>query len=51
MVMTELVVRAQSARAVPLIRIALWKSPDAEHKSKVIYSLVYFVVPTVSYIG
>jgi hypothetical protein len=38
MVMIELVVRAQSARAVPLIRIALWKSHDAKHKSKAFYS-------------
>jgi hypothetical protein len=38
MVTTELVVRAQSARAVPLIRIARWKSHDPKHESKALYS-------------
>lgn len=35
MLMTELAVSAQSARAVPLIRIARWNSPAARHKNKV----------------
>ena len=34
MATTELVVSAQSAKAVPLIKMARWKSPEAGKKRK-----------------